>query len=100
MADLPDVLVVAFPDPQVILAPDDVSDVTVVSYPSPSAIIVGDAGGSTTTYVNKVWDSGGPRWVLWSTTSAPDPTGALYPDPYGTGFGACTGYRIEWIRVE
>ena len=54
-------------------------------------------GGSTVTYYrNKVFDPGGPDWVMWSTTS-PDTTGASYPNPYGTGFGGCSGFRVTAV---
>lgn len=62
-------------------------------------LIVGDygelgiEGGPQIVIVNKVWDPGGPAWVYWET-STPDSTGASYPDPYATGFGGCSGYRV------
>ena len=43
--------------------------------------------------VNKIWDpGGGGHWVIWET-SVGDPGGEHYPDPYGSGFGACSGFR-------
>lgn len=45
-------------------------------------------------YVNKIWDSGGPGWITWTTRGQPDTTGTSYPDPHGTGFGSCSGYRV------
>lgn len=52
-------------------------------------------------FMNKVWDPGPPAgWVYWETPTAPDPTGASYPDPYGNGFGACTDYRVAGSRSD
>ena len=55
--------------------------------------------GVTVTYTNKVWDpGGGGNWVSWDSTPLPDPAGATYPDPYGSGYGACSGHRavVRW----
>lgn len=60
----------------------------------------GGGGGLAEYWVNKVWDPGGPAWVYWTTTPLPDPTGAAYPDPYLTGFGGCSGYRVASRRYE
>lgn len=54
--------------------------------------------GSVGNFVNKTWDPGGPKWVSWLTRGIPDPTGAQYPDPYATGFGGTTGYRVSFRR--
>lgn len=62
-------------------------DITAISF-APSG-----GGGLQVIFVNKVWDPGGPAWVYWET-STPDSTGASYPDPYATGFGGCSGYRV------
>ena len=56
-------------------------------------IFVTSSGGSVVYYRNKVFDPGGPNWILWTTTY-PDSTGIEYPDPYGTGFAGCSGFRI------
>jgi hypothetical protein len=60
------------------------------------------AGGVTLVkyWMNKVWDPGGPQWVYWETPNAPDPTGASYPDPFATGFGGCSNYRVAWTDVR
>lgn len=51
--------------------------------------------GVTVQYLNKVWDpGGGGNWVSWITATSPDIAGASYPDPYGSGFGACSGFRV------
>lgn len=59
----------------------------------------GGGGGVTEYVMNKVWDpfSGG-QWVSWKTVGAADPTGASYPDPYGSGFGACSNFRVDGKR--
>lgn len=50
-------------------------------------------------YMNKVWDPyGSGQWVSWETEDNPDPSGTFYPDPYGSGFGACTFYRVQGMR--
>lgn len=46
---------------------------------------------------NKVFDPGGPAWVVWETINDPDVLGVEYPDPYGSGFGAVSGYRVGGI---
>lgn len=46
---------------------------------------------------NKVWDPGGPAWVTWETVNGPDTVGVDYPDPYGTGFGGVSSYRVSGI---
>ena len=53
--------------------------------------------GATKYWINKVYDPGG-SWVIWETEDAADPAGALYPDPYGSGFSACTGYRTAGFK--
>lgn len=54
--------------------------------------------GDSRFWVNKIWDpGGGGNWVLWETEAA-DTTGTSYPDPYGSGFGACTGYRTAGFQ--
>ena len=54
----------------------------------------GNTGGVTVSYINSVWDPGGPDWIQWVTTNNPDSSGSSYPDPHGTGFGGCTGFRV------
>ena len=63
--------------------------------------ILPESSGSTATtyYKNAIFDPGGPDWVMW-TTVAPDSTGASYPDPYGTGFGGCSGYRVVAVYTS
>ncbi len=61
----------------------------------------GGGGGPTVTlyFMNKVWDPyGSGQWVSWQTVDDPDPAGASYPDPYGSGFGACTFFRVQGMR--
>ena len=59
----------------------------------------GGGGGVTEYWINKVWDpGGGGGWEYWETTPLPDPAGASYPDPHGTGFGGCSGYRVAGRR--
>lgn len=67
----------------------------------PGFLYVGGGGGGVTEYwMNKCWDPGGPAWVFWETTPAPDPAGVLYPDPYATGFGGCSNYRVAFKRYQ
>lgn len=54
-------------------------------------------------WVNKIWDPGdGGHWVIWETAgdNGPDTLGVVYPDPYGTGFGGCTGFRAAGVRYR
>ena len=52
-------------------------------------------GGVIEYFMNKVWDPfGSGQWVNWETSGTPDPSGTYYPDPYGSGYGACTFYRL------
>lgn len=57
----------------------------------------GGGGGPTVIeyFMNKVWDpySSG-QWVTWETATAPDPAGVSYPDPYSSGYGSCSNYRV------
>lgn len=59
----------------------------------------GTGGGVTEYFMNKVWDPyGSGQWVPWETVGAPDPTGVFYPDPYGSGYGACSNHRVTGKR--
>jgi hypothetical protein len=55
---------------------------------------------STLLYMNQVWDPGaGGHLVQWQTAT-PDSTGMYYPNPYGSGFGACSGYNVIAITFS
>lgn len=47
-------------------------------------------------WINKVWDSAGPAWVLWESELEPDVTGKSFPDPYQSGFLAVIGSYRAW----
>jgi hypothetical protein len=54
-------------------------------------------GTDNTQYVNRIYDPGGVTYVCWLTYSAPDTLGGAYPDPYGTGFGGCSGFHVAGV---
>lgn len=49
-------------------------------------------GGAVIYYRNMIWDTGGPGWVYWTSSSAPDTAGGSFVSPWGTSFAACTNY--------
>jgi len=78
--------------------------ITVVEVPLLDSLYFGRilpeaVSGAVTYYKNAIFDPGGPDWVMWTTTS-PDTAGASYPDPYGTGFGGCSGYRVVAVYTS
>ena len=58
-------------------------------------ILQGGGGGApVVTYLNRWWDSVAVAMVRYTTTGAPDPTGASYPGPGVPGVTA-TSYCLE-----
>jgi hypothetical protein len=71
------------------------SAVTLISFGN-QVITLGGATASVQ-YVNRVYDPGGPMYVSWLTYTAPDTLGIAYPDPYGNGFGGCSGFHVAGV---
>lgn len=100
MADYPNVDFETF-SPYQAQRGDDVSATKFESFITPVALGFKTCRllGSAKFWVNKVWDpGGGGNWVLWETEEGADTQGQEYPDPYGSGFGVCSGFRTAGFQ--